>query len=43
LCCVQVPRCCWRRHRAIKDFFWCRCQSQLATTFESDFSLLLVD
>jgi hypothetical protein len=43
LCCVQVPRCCWRRHRAIKGFFWRRCQSQLATTFGSGFFLLLVD
>jgi hypothetical protein len=43
LCCVQVPRCCWRRHRAIKDSFWRRCQSQLATTFGSDFFLLVVD
>jgi hypothetical protein len=43
LCCVQVPRCCWRRHCAIKDSFWRRCQSQLATTFGSYFFLLLVD
>jgi hypothetical protein len=42
LCCVQVPRCCWRRSHA-PDFFWHRCKSQLATTFESDFVLLLVD
>jgi hypothetical protein len=43
LCCVQVPRCCWRRHHAIKDIFWRCCQSQLATTFGSGFFLLLVD
>jgi hypothetical protein len=43
LCCVQVPRCYWRRHHAIKGFFWRHCQSQLATTFGSDFFLLLVD
>jgi hypothetical protein len=43
LCCVQVPRCCWRRHHAIKDSFWRRCQSQLAITFRSGFFLLLVD
>jgi hypothetical protein len=43
LCCVQVPCCCWRRHRTIKGFFWHRCQSQLATTFGSGFFLLLVD
>jgi hypothetical protein len=43
LCCVQVPRCCWCRHRAIKGFFWCRCQSQLATTFGSGLFFLLVD
>jgi hypothetical protein len=41
LCYVQVPR--WRRHRAIKGFFWHRCQSQLATTFGSGFFLLLID
>jgi hypothetical protein len=39
LCCVQVPCCCWRRQQV----FWRRCQSQLATTFESGFFLLLVD
>jgi hypothetical protein len=42
LCCVQVPRCYWHRSNA-PDFFWRRCQSQLATTFGSDFFLLLVD
>jgi hypothetical protein len=42
LCCVQVPCCCWRRSHA-PDFFWRRCQSQLATTFGSDFFLLLVN
>jgi hypothetical protein len=42
LCCVQVPRCCWRRHHA-QDFLLRRCQSQLATTFRSGFFLLLVD
>jgi hypothetical protein len=39
LCCVQVPRCYWRRHRTIKGFFWCHCQSWLATTFGSGFFL----
>jgi hypothetical protein len=43
LCCVQVPYCWWRRHHAIKDSFWRRCQSQLATTFGSGFFLLLVN
>jgi hypothetical protein len=49
LCCVQVPHCCWRRSYAPDIFhasstsFWCRCQSQLATTFGSGFFLLLVD
>jgi hypothetical protein len=42
LCCVQVPRFCWRQSHA-PDLLWRRCQSQLATTFESDFFLLLVD
>jgi hypothetical protein len=42
LCCVQVPRCCWRRHHA-QDFLWRRCQSQLATTFGNGFFLLLVN
>jgi hypothetical protein len=27
LCCVQVPRCCWRKHHAIEDSFWHCCQS----------------
>jgi hypothetical protein len=49
LCCVQVPCCCWHRHRAQYCFWapltllWRRCQSQLATTFRSGFFLLLVD
>jgi hypothetical protein len=43
LCCVLVPHCYWRRHHAIKDIFWRRCQSQPATTFGSGFFLLLVD
>jgi hypothetical protein len=43
LCYVQVPCCCWHKHHAIKDFFWRRCQSQLATTFGRDFFLLLLD
>jgi hypothetical protein len=42
LCCVQVPRCCWRWHH-LQDFLWRHCQSQLATTFRSGFFLLLVD
>jgi hypothetical protein len=47
LCCVQVPRCCWRQSytpdRRHKQVLWSRCQSQLATTFGSGFFLLLVD
>jgi hypothetical protein len=47
LCCVQVPRCYWRRSYAPEgrrqQVLWCRCQSQLATTFGSDFLLLLLD
>jgi hypothetical protein len=42
LCFVQVPYCCWRQSHAPKKF-WRRCQSQLATTFVSDFFLLLVN
>jgi hypothetical protein len=42
LSCVQVPRCCWRRLRAINCLL-APCQSQLATTFRSGFFLLLVD
>jgi hypothetical protein len=42
LCCVQVPRCCWRRLCAINCLL-APCQSQLATTFRSGFFLLLVD
>jgi hypothetical protein len=46
LCCVQVPCCCWHRGCLINhapDYFLAPCQSQLATTFISDFFLLLVD
>jgi hypothetical protein len=46
LCCVQVPRCCWRRGSLVDhapDCFLAPCQSQLAITFRSDFFLLLVN
>jgi hypothetical protein len=46
LCCVQVPHCCWHRGSLVNhtpDYFLAPCQSQLATTFRSDFFLLLVD
>jgi hypothetical protein len=41
LCCVHVPRCCWRRsyapNRHHKQILWSRRQSQLASTFRSGF------
>jgi hypothetical protein len=46
LCCVQVPCCYWRQGSLVNhapDYFLAPCQSQLATTFRSDFFLLLVD
>jgi hypothetical protein len=47
LCCVRVPRCCWRRRytpdRRHKQILWSRRQSQLASTFRSGLFLLLVD
>jgi hypothetical protein len=46
LCCVQVPRCCWRRGSHVNHAptcFLAPCQSQLATIFRSGFFLLLVD
>jgi hypothetical protein len=44
LCCVQVPRCCWRRSSHAPSTVFCRpAKSLLATTFGSDFFLLLVD
>jgi hypothetical protein len=45
LCCVQVPRCCWRRSYTpdSKQILWSSRQSKLASTFRSDFFLLLVN
>jgi hypothetical protein len=46
LCYVQVPYCRWHRGSLVNhapDYFLVPCQRQLATTFRSDFFLLLVD
>jgi hypothetical protein len=46
LCCVQVPRCCWRQSCTLDRrhilILRSRRQSQLASTFRSGFFLLLV-